>query len=301
MIIPSKHSGYRAGIRLYPGGKGSSAPPPDPRLIAAQIKSMGIQDDAIQKILANAESMLPMQREQMQFGLQAAKTAYEQSQQDRDWMLTRRDQASEIQDAIASRANSFNETDRGNQLASEAKADVASAFANVEGQQQRALSRKGINPASGAALSVNNQLGVQKALGLASAANMGRKQAHAEGLALEDRANNVLAGYPAMAAGATGAGASYGGMGLNMANSGLQGMNSGFGLVGSQAGAMGQNATSMYGAQASYKNAQDQIAASSDPFNTLVGAAAGIGTSYLTGGLSQMGKQAAIKGTGIFG
>jgi hypothetical protein len=280
MIIPSKHSGYQAGRRLYPGGKGSSAPAPDPALIAAQIKSMGIQDDAIQKILANSESLMPLQREQMRLGLDAAKTAYQQAQDDRGFGLRKRDQLSGVQDKIASDANNFSETDRGNQLASEAKADVASAFANVEGQQQRALSRKGINPASGAALSVNNQLGVQKALGLASAANMGRKQAHAEGLALEDRANNVLAGYPAMAAGATSAGAGYGGMGLNVTNSALAGMNSGFGLVGNQAGAMGQNATSMYGAQASYKNAQDQIAASSDPFSTILGAAAGIGTGY---------------------
>lgn len=36
----------------------------------------------------------------------------------------------------------------------------------------------------------------------------------------------------------------------------------------------------MYGAQASYKNSQDQIAASSDPFNTILGAAAGIGTAW---------------------
>ena len=36
----------------------------------------------------------------------------------------------------------------------------------------------------------------------------------------------------------------------------------------------------MYGAQANYKNAQDQIAAQNDPFNTILGAAAGVGTSW---------------------
>ena len=88
MLIPNKHSGYKAGIRLYPGGKGgSSAPPPDPALIAAQIKSMGIQDDAINAMLRNADEMLPMQKEQMQFGLDTSREAYKQSQADREWML----------------------------------------------------------------------------------------------------------------------------------------------------------------------------------------------------------------------
>jgi hypothetical protein len=53
---------------------------------------------------------------------------------------------------------------------------------------------------------------------------------------------------------------------------------------------MGSNATSMYGAQASYKNSQDQIAASNDPFNTILGAAAGgagaVGMAY---GLKKFG------------
>lgn len=44
------------GMRLY-GGKGSSAPPPDPRLIEAQIRSMGIQDDVIKRIMQQSEEI----------------------------------------------------------------------------------------------------------------------------------------------------------------------------------------------------------------------------------------------------
>jgi hypothetical protein len=42
---------------------------------------------------------------------------------------------------------------------------------------------------------------------------------------------------------------------------------------------MGANASNMFNAQAGFKNAQDQIAASSDPFNTILGAAAGAATT----------------------
>lgn len=38
---------------------------------------------------------------------------------------------------------------------------------------------------------------------------------------------------------------------------------------------MVSNATGMFNAQAPYKNSQNQIAASSDPLNTMLGAAAG--------------------------
>lgn len=67
------------GRMTLEGGKGSSAPPPDPRLVEAQIKSMGIQDDAIQRIVANAERLQPMQEEQMQLGLDATKRAQTES------------------------------------------------------------------------------------------------------------------------------------------------------------------------------------------------------------------------------
>lgn len=74
MLIPSKHSGYLAGRRIYPGGGGSSAPAPDPALVAAQVKSMGIQDDLLTKSMALFESeLLPIQRDALKGTLEAAK------------------------------------------------------------------------------------------------------------------------------------------------------------------------------------------------------------------------------------
>lgn len=276
MLIPSKHSGYRAGVRLYPGGKGSSAPAPDERLIAGQLKSMGIQDDAIQRMLANSESMMPLQREQMQFGLDTSRKAYDQSQDDRQWMLGKRNQLSGVQDTMINDAKSFNLESRQNELAGMAGADVSQAFSNASGQLARSDAREGRFNSGGAAAR-KTQMAIAEASAQANARMKTRQAGRQEGMAMTDRASNALAGYPSMGMQATGAGAGYGAAGLATANMGLAGMNSGFGAAGGMAGQMGQNATNMYGAQANYKNSQDQIAASSDPFNAILGAATGVG------------------------
>lgn len=263
------------------GSKSSSAPAPDPRLVEAQIRSMGIQDEAIQKVLANSEAMMPLQKEQMQFALDTSKAAYDQSQQDRTWMMGRRNQLSGLQDQMVTDAKSFNEGERGEELAGEAAADVTSGFTAARGQSMRALARQGVTPGSGRAMAMDQNLQTAQALALAGGKNSARAAARTEGRALTDRATNALAGYPSMSMAATGQGAGFGSNGLGIANTGLAGMNSGLGMGSSMAGQMGGNATSMFGAQANYKTAQDRLAADNDPLQTMLGAAAGAGGSAL--------------------
>lgn len=261
------------------GSKTSSAPAPDPRLVEAQIRSMGIQDDVIQRVMQQSEEIQPLQKEQLQFGLDTARTAYDQSQQDRTWMLDRRGSLTTMQDTLAQDARSFNTEDKANELAGKAMADVNQGFANAEGQQSRALARMGVNPSSGKALAMGNQTAIAKAAALAAAGSGARDRARMEGYALTDRATNALAGYPAMGMQATGAGAGYGASGTAIANQGLAGMNSGFGAAGTMAGQMGQNAASMYGAMGSYKNGADNAAAKANPMGALLGAGAQLGAA----------------------
>jgi hypothetical protein len=148
----------------------------------------------------------------------------------------------------------------------------------------RGSARMGITPGSGRSVALNTQMTIAQAGAKAAAANKVRAAARAEGLQLTDRAQAALAGFSTMGSSLSGAGAGYGGMGLDIANRSLAGMNSGFSAGGGMAGQMGSNATSMWGAQASYKNAQDQIRAANDPFNTILGAATGAGMSWATGG-----------------
>lgn len=259
------------------GSKSSSAPPPDPRLIDAQINSMGIQNTAIQQMMSNAGYLLPLQKEQMQFGLDTARTAYTQSQADREYALAKRGQLSTFQDKAIADANKFSSADYANQQAAIGLADVNQGFSSARAQQARGLSRMGINPNSGRALAMGNQMSIAQAGAGAQAANMARTAARDLGLRYDDRASGLLSGYPSMGMATTGSGAGFGAAGLSLANSGLAGMNSGYGAASGAAGNMGQNAAGMYGAEASYKNAQDQIAASNNPFNTILGAATGVG------------------------
>lgn len=271
------------GMRLH-GGKGSDAPPPDPRLIAAQIKSLGIQDDAIQRVLQMSESMQPLIREQMSFGLQSAKTAFDQSQADRAYALERREQLTDMQDRQLKDARDFDLKSRSDQFATEAMADVSKQAEIVRQDANRRMERAGVDPSSGKTMAMNSQMNLSEAVGKAGAGNVARERARAEGRSLVDRSANSLAGFPSMGLQTTGAGATYGASGLGLVGQGLTTLNAGNTTAISGAASMGSNATSMYGAQASYKNAQDQIAASSDPFNTILGAAAGIGTGWALNG-----------------
>lgn len=263
------------------GSKSSNAPAPDPRLVEAQIRSMGIQDDVIKRVMQQSEEIQPLQKEQLQFGLDTARTAYDQSQQDRTWMLDRRGSLTTMQDTLAQDARSFNTEDKANELAGKAMADVNQGFANVEGQQTRAMARMGVTPGSGKALAMGNQTAIAKATALAAAGSGARDRARTEGYALTDRATNALAGYPAMGMQATGAGAGYGASGTAIANQGLAGMNSGYGAAGTMAGQMGQNAAGMYGAMGSYKNGADNAAANANPMGALLGAGAQLGAAYI--------------------
>ena len=232
-----------AGMTLEGGKGGGSMPAPDPALIAAQIKSLGIQDEALNAIMSNSRAMLPLQQEQMQFGLDSAKTAYNNAQADREYSIERRNRLSDQQDELIQDAKEFNTEAKASELSDKAQADVNAGFSNAEAQQTRSLERMGVAPGSGKFAAMSNQNSLAKATALAGASNNARTAARQEGRALTDRATNALAGYPSMSAQATGQGAQFGGLGLNYANQGAAGMNSGFqsgaGVAGSSAAGYG--------------------------------------------------------------
>jgi hypothetical protein len=251
--------GRGGGPMTFEGGKGgSSTPAPDPALVQAQIKSMGIQDSAIQSILTNSNALLPLQQEQLQFGLDSSKTAYEQSQSDRQWLLSRRDMLSGVQDTMVKDATDFNTDARAEELANKAQADVNSAASSARGQSARSMARMGVTPGSGRAAAMDGQLQLAQTASLAGAANKARSDARTEGYALTDRANNALAGYPSMSSAATGSGASYAASGVGLVNSSLAGQNSGYGSAATVAGQLGTNASSMWGQQANYSSNMQQ-------------------------------------------
>lgn len=261
-------------------GKRSSAPPPDPRLIEAHIRSLGIQDAMIQQIMENSNRLLPLQEEQMRFGLDTQRLAWNQAQEDRKFALEGRQQLRGLHNRLVADASSFNTDARREELAGQARADVAQAFGQARATNTRQMQRMGLNPNDGRSLAMGNQMAIAEASAAANAANKTRQAARLEGLAMTDRAVNALAGFPAMGMQATGAGAGYGVQGLNVANAALAGMNSGFGQAGGLAGQMGSSATSMWGAQANYhtnNQSQDTIGGI---LGGLGGAAMGFGNLF---------------------
>lgn len=277
------------------GKKSSSAPAPDPRLVEAQIRSMGIQDASIQQIMAlaqkqydaNAEFM-PMQREAMQFGLDTSRQAYDDSRADREFFLGRRGELAGVQDQLIADAKSFSSPAEQERQASAAQAQVAQQFQNAREGNARAMAAMGVNPASGQYADMMSRTGVDQARIGVAAANDARLSARNEGRMLQDRANNALAGYPSQGMAATGAGAGYGAGGINVLNAGVGGINAGYGaMTGAQqaaggiAGSMGNNATGMWGAQANYKLQSDQLAGSGlGDIGTLLGGAARAYTAF---------------------
>ena len=264
-------------FRPRPGGMtfegGTSTPAPDPRLVEAQVRNLGVQDDMIRQIIQNTNDMAPVQKEQTQFALDTARQSWEQSQADREYAIGRRDQLTGLQDTMIQDAKTFNTEAKREELAGHAAADVSQAYTSAQRTQAAEMARMGVNPADGKYGSMSNALSATTALASASAKNGARTAARQEGQMLTDRASNALAGYPAMGMQTTAATAGYGGMSQSVANTGLAGLNSGYGQAAGMAGNAGNSAANMWGQQS---NAYQQSQASS---GATTGTLLGVGMS----------------------
>lgn len=239
------------GMRLH-GGKGGSQQmqAPDPALVAAQIKSMGIQDDAIEKIMANNDMMQPIQLEQLKFGLDASKTAYNQFQDDRNYGLAKRGQYDLAIQPLANESRDFNEEERAAELYGKSAADIAQQAGLARGQIQRQMDRRGVNPSDGMSFAMERQSAMDEALSKALAGSKAREAAKTEGRAVRYNLANILGGFPAQVSGLAANGTGFGTAGINAANATLSGMNGGAAAGAQLAAQMGYNANSMYATQA---------------------------------------------------
>jgi len=252
------------------GGKGGGTPAPDPRLVEAQVRQLGVQDDMVRQIIANTNEMAPIQRQQTEFALDTSRKAWEQSQQDREYALGRRDQLTGQQDRMIQDAATFNTEAKREELAGQAAADVSQAYTGAQRTQAAEMSRMGINPADGKYGAAGNALVAQTGLALTQAKNGARTAARAEGRSLTDRASNALAGYPTMGMQTTAATAGFGTSGQTIATNGLAGLNSGYGQAAGAANAAGNSAGNMW-AQQSQAHQQSQANGTSTT-NTVLGA-----------------------------
>ena len=238
------------GMALYKKGGSQQMQAPDPALVAAQIKSMGIQDDAIEKIMANNDMMQPIQLEQLKFGLDASKTAYNQFQDDRNYGLAKRGQYDLAIQPLVNESRDFNEEERAAELYGKSAADIAQQAGLARGQIQRQMDRRGVNPSDGMSFAMERQSAMDEALSKALAGSKAREAAKTEGRAVRYNLVNTLGGFPAQVSGLAANGAGFGTAGINAANATLSGMNGGAAAGAQLAAQMGYNANSMYATQA---------------------------------------------------
>jgi hypothetical protein len=267
------------GMALH-GGKGGDTPQADPRLAEMQLESLRQQGAVTDQMLSQSRELAPLQREALQFSLGSARTAYDQSQQDRQYALARRGQLDSAMQPFLDEAKNYDEGVRRSELMKEAGSDITQAFDAAQGQQTRGLQRQGVTMNSGRAAVLAQQGELAEAAARSAAGRKVSEAAKAEGLALRTGAVNMLNGAPAMASGATAAGATYGTAGLGLTNAGVAGLNSGLstaaGSYGNMAGTAGQSYNQQLGIQTT---ARGQANARTDE---LVGTALGAGMMMLS-------------------
>jgi hypothetical protein len=262
-----------------------SAQAPDPRLEAAQIESMRGQLDIGRKSAALAEEMRPAQMEQMRFGLDASKTAYEQTQQDRQYALAKRDAYDKALGGVLNETEKFDEAARRNELGQQAAADVSKAYSQAGEQGRRAMTRGSFNPISGKAIMADQAVELDEARARAEASRMVGEAAKQEGLNLKKGAVGMLAGYPAMASQLSPTSARLGWGALDAANSGVGGMMAGYTTGSNLMGAAGENASGMYKTQADLWSQAQR--ANENTKQEIYGAAAGAASRYGAGKLGE--------------
>lgn len=260
------------------GGKVSSAPV-NPELEAAQIESMrqnmGIAKDA-QRL---SDEMRPLQMEQIKFGMDASREAYQQTQDDRSYALAKRDQYDKALGGLLDETENFDEASRRLELGQQAAADVSKAYSAAGDQQRRQVSRMGVNPLSGKALMADQSVELDEARARSEASRMVGQAAREEGLQLDKAAVGMLAGYPQMASQLSPNSARLGWGALDAANTGVNGLMSNFTTGAALNEAAGKNAAGMYNTQSDLWGKAN--VANIDSRGEIMGAAAGAGGAYL--------------------
>lgn len=169
------------------GGKGGSAPNPNPGMIASAeaakeiaMIQKGTADDMLNFYKQQYEDIKPI----LQQITQAEINMMEANQKRADeYANYERTTFRPLERGIVADAASFDTEAKREELAGKAAADVNSAFTNARGQENRALQRMGINPNSGRFAALNSQLTLGQTAALAGAKNQARENAEQMGFA----------------------------------------------------------------------------------------------------------------------
>lgn len=233
----------------------------------------------------------PLAREQMQRGLKVLEDAYADSTRRANFQDDLTSQYNErywntqvpLENRLIRLAETYGTEEEQERMAGEAKADVQRAFDSSAAQMRRGLAGRGINLSSPAAIMAERYANTDRALAEVSAMNKTREAAKQMQWTRLGEVAALGRGLPSFGATSAGLAQSAGGQATQAGTGGL-------GLVGQQSSI----ANGAYGSTSNLWNSAGNMAingynarvnaanveASADPFNTILGAAAGVGTSW---------------------
>jgi hypothetical protein len=276
---------FGKNMTLEGGGKG--APAPDPRMGEAANRQIELNE----KIFADfQENDRPWMRGIAEEALGISRANAQRSNDLSDYQLDTmkfnddryRNVSIPFEDRLLEDVNRFDSQGFKDNMVASAMGDVQSAFSGAAEQQRRGLARMGVNPNSGRMAALSSQGGFEQAKAMADAANKTRQAAEQVGLSTKMQMFGGMRGLAGL--GATNAGLALNSMGMSNASAG--GMTGAAGsFLGANNAALGGFNTGMaQGIQGlgNYSNLgirAAEVNAQNDPFNMILGAAAGVATN----------------------
>lgn len=271
------------------GGKGGRAPDPNPGMLASAEAAKEIA--AMQKTTADEmlsfyktqyNDLKPLFEEITKTDIEIQKANAARAD---EYSTYEKETFRPLEKQLVKDAEEFSTERKREELAAQAGADVSAAFSNVRGQENRSLSRMGVNPNSGRFAALNNQLSIGQAATTAGALNKTRVDAEQLGFARRMDAAGLGRGLAGNASTAYGVSLNAGEGARTNAMAGTQMMGQGYGAAqqgySSAAGSYGQ-AGNIYGQEfqgrmQGYQADQAAKGAMWSGIGSAVGIAGGIG------------------------
>lgn len=191
-----------------------------------------------------------------------------------------------LEDRIISEANNYDTEAEQQRRAGLVMSDISQQFGNAREQTARALTRQGVNPNSGLNFKVAGTMANDEALAKVFALSQTREAAKQLGWARRLDAAALGRGLPGFSSNSAQVAGGLGSQAVGSAAAPLSGLSAiggaftgGMNSVNSAWGNVGQLGVSKYGIDSQNWQTQQQT----DPLNTILGAAAGVGTKWALG------------------
>ena len=284
----TKKIGGYAPATLEGGKGGGGAPSADPQIGKAQLRMADLAEQQYNDFKTNIWPTLQKQAEsQTDMATKLANQQYETTQKQNtiaeEAYARYKEKGIPIQDELFKQAQTAGSEQEQQQQVSQAIGDVQSQMTAARGNTTRQMQSYGIDPTSGVAQGANNANEIMGAATGAAAATRARnaaiqlgwaKKMDAAGLAQGQFGNQASSTGLALNAGNAALGS--GAMGMNATNAVGNSYSQGYGGAMSGWNNVGQLGVQKYNADVNAYSAQQ----ANDPMKTVLGAAAGVGTSF---------------------